>query len=502
MTSPLAPGQAAGAVARPREALAFDPLAALDDLLAGVGLSTTTAAATVAFAGQDPILPAVLRLGASIGIPIMAAAVGAVALHRHRGGPAQRLELDLRQAVHGISSAAFWHPTLNGEPPPSPLVADNPFLLAPYVTRDGRWIMASGVYPRQVAQWCRFLDVPPDRAKVAAAIATWTGFELEEAAYRAGLPASVIRTPAEWRSHEQGAILAALPVIGLERIGDAPPRAFGPAERPFDGIRVLSFSHAVAGPAVGRTLAEQGADVLCVTRPNDVEHDFIYDEANVGSRSAYVDLGTDGGQGRAARLLAGADVVVNNHRGGKLERRGLDPHQLAEKYPGISYVSVTCYGSTGPWADRGGFDMNGSAASGLMTIEGTESVPRLPVTGLINDFITGYMGAVGASAALVKRATEGGSWHVTVSLTRTAMWYPSLGLVDPALAGSDEQHSLRDPASYDAPSPLGDVHMLAPPVHFSATPPAWRDPILVPRGSGRAEWLSGSRQDAGRAEPR
>ena len=232
---------------------------------------------------------------------------------------------------------------------------------------------------------------------------------------------------------------------------------------------MLSFTHAVAGPTVGRTLAEHGADVLCATRPNDYEHEFIYAEANVGSRSAYVDLDSPTGQERAATLLAGADVVVNNHRLGSLERRGLDPRELAERHPGLVYVSVNCYGSSGPWAGRGGFDMNGSAASGLMTIEGSDAEPRLPVTVLINDYITGYMGAIGAMAALVKRATEGGSWHVTVSLTRTAMWCGSLGLVDPALAGSDEEHSLREPLPYDAPSPLGDVHMLAPPVRFSRT---------------------------------
>ena len=134
--------------------------------------------------------------------------------------------------------------------------------------------------------------------------------------------------------------------------------------------------------------------------------------------------------------------------------------------------------------------MNGSAVSGLMTSEGSEAEPRLPVTSLINDYITGYMGAIGASAALVKRAIDGGSWHVTVSLTRTAMWCSSLGLVDPALAGSDAEHSPREPDAYDAPSPLGDVHMLAPPVHFSYTPPAWADPILVPRGSGSPNWRS------------
>ena len=117
--------------------------------------------------------------------------------------------------------------------------------------------------------------------------------------------------------------------------------------------------------------------------------------------------------------------------------------------------------------------MNGSAASGLMTIEGSESEPRLPVTALINDYITGYMGAIGASAALIKRATEGGSWHVTVSLTRSAMWCSSLGFVNPELAGSTEEHSLREPIPYDAPTPFG-------PSTCSPRPFAFR--TLRPRG--------------------
>ena len=412
-------------------------------------------------------------------------------------GPHKHLELDLRQAVHAINPGAFWHPTLNGETAPHPLVVDNPFLITPYRTADGRWVMASGVYPHLVAKWCRFLDVPPDPAKVAEAIARWDAFELEETATASGLPVCVVRSPAEWLAHEQGALLASQPVIGLERIGDAPARDFGPAERPFDGIRVLSFTHAVAGPTVGRTLAEHGADVLCATRPNDYEHEFIYVEANVGSRSTYIDLDSPVGQERAAALLANADIVVNNHRSGSLERRGLEPRQLAERHPGLVYVSVTCYGSTGPWAQRGGFDMNGSAASGLMTIEGTESEPKLPVTALINDYITGYMGAVGATAALVKRATEGGSWHVTVNLTRTAMWCGSLGLVDPDDAGCDDEHSLREPLPYDAPSPLGDVHMLAPPVQLLANPtqmarPDPRPPRIESAPSGGPDPIASS----------
>jgi crotonobetainyl-CoA:carnitine CoA-transferase CaiB-like acyl-CoA transferase len=473
-----------------RSTAVFDPLAPLDELLSAVGLARAQTGGAVSFAGADPIVPAAHRLGACIGIPMMANAVAALALHRLRGGPAQDIELDLRQAVHGINPSAFWRPTLAGEPAPHPLVLDNPFLVVPYRSADGRWVMATGVYPRLAALWCRFLDVPPDMNRVATAVAGWNAFELEEAASAAGLPVSVVRTPDEWLAHAQGALLATQPVIGLERIGDAPTRTLGPARRPFDGIRVLSFTHAVAGPTVGRTLAEQGADVLCATRPNDYEHEFIYAEANVGSRSAYLDLDSETGQERVAGLLAAADVVVNNHRRGSLERRGLEPRELAEHHPGLVHVSLTCYGSSGPWAARGGFDMNGSAASGLMTTEGGEAEPRLPVTGLINDYITGYLAAVGAAAALVKRATEGGSWHVTVNLTRTAMWCGSLGLVDPARAGRGDEHSLREPAAYDAPTPLGDVHMLAPPVRFSRTRPSWRDPILIPRGSSRAEWQS------------
>ncbi|HXO56351.1 MAG TPA: CoA transferase, partial [Mycobacterium sp.] len=423
----------------------FDPTVALNDLLAEVDLSAADAGGQVTFAGQDPIIAARHRLGAAVGIPMMGNAVAAAAMHRHRGGPGQDLHLDLRQAVHHINPSFAWKPTLAGEFPSIALVLDNPFALIPYRTRDGRTVMASAVYPHQAANWCRFLDVPPDFTKVAAKFANWDAFELEEAANEAGLPACVARSPEEWLAHPHGALLAGQPVIGLTRIGDAPPRDLGPSDRPFGGVRVLSFTHAVAGPTVGRVLAEQGADVLGATRPNDFEHDWVYFEANIGSRSAWLDLTTETGKAKADRLLRDAHIVVNNHRDRKLEKLGIDPYGLAQTHPGLVHVSVTCYGSAGPWAHRGGFDMNGSAASGLMVIEGGPDHPQLPPTGLINDFITGYIGALGAAAGLIKQQTEGGSWHVTVNLTRNAMWYQTLGLVDPSYVGCNDEHTIAEP---------------------------------------------------------
>ena len=361
---------------------AFDATDALERLLADIGLSVADAGGRVAFAGQDPMVAARHRLGAAVGIPMMGNAVAAAAMHRLRGGPGQDLHLDLRQAVHHINPSFAWEPTLNGAFPSIALVLDNPFALIPYRTRDGRTVMASAVYPHQSVRWCRFLDIPPDFAKAAEAFARWDAFELEEAANAAGLPACVARSPQEWLTHPQGALLASQPVIGLTRIGDGAPRELEHSDRPFGGVRVLSFTHAVAGPTVGRVLAEQGAQVLGATRPNDFEHDWVYFEANIGSRSAWLDLTKETGRANLDRLLGDAHIVVNNHRGLKLEKLGIDPHQLAHSHPGLVHVSVTCYGSSGPWALRGGFDMNGSAASGLMVLEGGPDTPALPPTGL------------------------------------------------------------------------------------------------------------------------
>ena len=78
----------------------------------------------------------------------------------------------------------------------------------------------------------------------------------------------------------------------------------------------------------------------------------------------------------------------------------------------------------------------------------------------------------------------------TTAWSASRMWYQSLGLVDPALAGTDPDHTLAEPNAYDASSPFGDVHTLAPPVRFSHTAPVWPDPVLVPHGSSRPEWPS------------
>jgi crotonobetainyl-CoA:carnitine CoA-transferase CaiB-like acyl-CoA transferase len=463
---------------------------ALDALLAELGIDRGDAGGDVTLLGEDPILPSRLCLAAAFGVPVMACAVGAAAIWRMRGGTGQDLELDLRRAIHGINPSYTWHPTLNGLAHPHALALENFFTLAPYRTRDERIVMASGVYPHMVSAWLRFLDCPPEWEQLVKRFGQWDSHELEQRANAEGLPATVARTPGEWVAHPHGAHLAGTPVIRIEKLADSPPQPLPADERPLSGVRVLSFTHAVAGPTVGRTLAEHGADVLNATFPNHFEHDFIYNEANVGSRSANLDLRLPEHSARVRELLRDADVLVDNHRPGKLASNGFDQEHLRDANPGMVHVSVSAFGADGPWGGRAGFDMNGSAAAGVMALEGGADEPRLPPTGLLNDFITGYLGAAGATAALIRRAREGGSYRVSVNLARTAMFVASLGTVDPALAGSAPEHTLDpEPDAVVAETPMGRLEQLAPPVRFGATPPAWRDPILVPRGSSRAQWL-------------
>ena len=471
----------------------FDPVWHLNLLLQQIGLSTADAGGAVSFTGEDPIFASRHRLGACIGLPIMGCAVATAAIWKMRTGLGQDLHLDLRQAIHGINPEFAWHPTLNGEDFSHATVRDNPFLLEPYRTRDGRWVMASGVYPHMVADWLRFLNCTNSESAVRQAISRLTAQNLEDAAAMVNLPLTICRTPEEWAEHPQGALLATTPVITIRKISDGPPMPFGPAQRPLSGVRVLAFVHAVAGSVVGRTLAEQGAEVLCATFPNHFEHDFIYNDVNVGSRSCNLNLNDGTAQDMLTKLLKDTDIVVDNHRGEKLWQFGLSPEQLAVIKPGMISVSVRAYGLEGPWADRGGFDMNGSAASGLMAIEGSADDPKLPPTGMINDYVTGYMGALGATAALIRRAKEGGSYHVSVNLTRNAMWCSSLGLVDPAKAGCGVARQAVNPRTVSGETSLGILNRLAPPVTFSHTPGYWESAMLVVRGSSQPQWKVATR---------
>lgn len=468
----------------------FDIGCAFNRFLDGIGLSAGESGGKIEFIGSDPIYESRHRIATAIAIPMMGAAAGAASVWKMRTGRGQDLSIDLRKAIHGVNPVYRFKPTINGYAYQMPYSQGNHMLFDLYLTKDGRWVLPTGMYPHMTSDWSALLRCSHEKSSITNAILKWDALELDEVAAEKNMVFAVCRSEDEWARHPQGELLASKPLIEIERIADSEPEPFGPAERPLSGLRVLSATHVIAGNVVSRTLAEQGAEVLQIAHPQEFEHEILAVDPTVGHRSAWLDLKSPEGNKRGHGLAAAADVFVESYRGRSMSNLGFSPQELAARRPGIIYCSVRCYGYDGPWANRSGFDMEALCVSGFTFNEGTPDRPKLPPTYVMNDYIAGYMGAAGVTAALIRRAREGGSYHVKICLTRNSMWYRTLGLIDRGdLDFSGEQHKLQTPDSIVRQTPYGEVVRLAPAVLFSETPGGWNDPILTVRGSCKPEWL-------------
>jgi crotonobetainyl-CoA:carnitine CoA-transferase CaiB-like acyl-CoA transferase len=156
------------------------------------------------------------------------------------------------------------------------------------------------------------------------------------------------------------------------------------------------------------------------------------------------------------------------------------------------HATASLNGRTGPWADRVGFDQTAGSLVGMMHLEGDGERPGLPPILVVNDYIVSWLMTAGIVEALCRRAVDGGSYAVHVSLTRAALWLLSLGVFDKAyatsVAGTGEEHAYLDPETFTADTPLGRYQGVTEQVRMSETPGRYRT-VLVPRGSSRPEWL-------------
>ena len=466
----------------------IDLAAELEQVLAPLGLSAADCGGTVSFEGADPVVPSTLRLGAAASLGLVAKSVAVAALHRDRGGDGQDIAMDLRVAPHRLCPFydRRWE-LLNGYPA---VAASNPTQALGFSfhrTADDRFVMPLNPYPKLKVAAQKLLGTPDDPDAVAAAVRRWQSADLERAGAEAGVVMPVCRTVEEMLAEPQYTeVLSGLPLVELTRTGDAPPEPFAPGAA-LAGVRALGMGHVIAGAGVGRALALHGADVLNLWRPNELEHDTTYITANVGMRSSTLKMDDP----RVQQLLSGADVFFANRRPGLLARHGLSAEEAAGLRPGIVHATTSLNGETGPWAGHVGFDQTAGSLVGMMLLEGGGEVPRLPPILVVNDYVVSWLMTAGVVAALRRRAVEGGSWRVHVSLTRVALWILSLGTFDLAyaqeVAGSGGDHAYLDPETFTATTPLGDYQGVTDQVRMSGTPGGY-DPVLVPRGSDRPAW--------------
>lgn len=191
---------------------------------------------------------------------------------------------------------------------------------------------------------------------------------------------------------------------------------------PLSGIRVLDFTHVLAGPFCTRLLADLGADVVRVESSKHPDHPwpstFISDDkrhasylnTNRNKRSVAIDLKNAAGQKLAAQLAAAADVVVENFSAGVMKRLGLDYEQLNGMNPALIYVSMSGYGHHGPRRDWTSMNMNLQGYSGLMMVSGAEGDPPTAISNSWNDYIGGLHACFAILQAIdVRRENAKGS---------------------------------------------------------------------------------------------
>ena len=436
--------------------------------------------------GTEPVLASSFAVGTAAQAALAAAALVATDIGALRNGLRQQVRVDMRRAA----LECLCRFAIDGR---TPEVWDK--VAGLYACRTGAaagWVRLHTNFAHHRDGVLQLLGLPTGagttRQAVADALRSCEALEFEQAAADAGLVVAALRSVDAWDRHPQAAAIARMPLVSIERIGDAPRLPWPALPRdalPLSGLRVLDLTRILAGPVAGRTLAAYGADVMLVNAPNLPNIEAIADTSR-GKLSALADLRDAHDHARFIAALQGTHVFAQGYRPGALAAFGLGPDAVARARPGIVAVSLSAYGDAGPWAARRGFASLVQTATGFNDAEaraaGVDTPKPLPAQLL--DMASGFLMAFGAQAALSRQQAEGGSWHVRVSLARTGLWLRSLGRIDdgfsaptPDLTGLMETR----------PSGFGALTAMRHAAEFSHTPPHWARPAMPP-GSHPLAW--------------
>jgi crotonobetainyl-CoA:carnitine CoA-transferase CaiB-like acyl-CoA transferase len=221
---------------------------------------------------------------------------------------------------------------------------------------------------------------------------------------------------------------------------------------PLSGIRVIDYSHFLAGPYVGRCLAALGAEVIKIERPKtgdagrqhawfvgeDGEYSGYFLQLNMGKKGVCVNMKDPRGREFMEKLVDTTDVFIENYRPGALSKMGLGYEDLARRNPGLVYCSISAYGHTGPDAHRAGFGLIAEAKSGIMQMVGTpgEAPPLLRIS--LGDMYTGIHAVAAINAALLGRVKSGQGQHIDMALYDTLVSMHEYAVQCYTLSGGQE----------------------------------------------------------------
>jgi crotonobetainyl-CoA:carnitine CoA-transferase CaiB-like acyl-CoA transferase len=245
-----------------------------------------------------------------------------------------------------------------------------------------------------------------------------------------------------------------------------------PNTGPLKGMKVIELAHIMAGPVAGLMLADMGADVIKVERPNgDDSRRFLPPDINGESaafmmmnrnkRGIKLDLKTEAGKRALVRLIEQADCLIENYRHDTMEKMGLGYEELKKINPGLIYCEISGFGRTGPYRERGGFDLIAQGMSGLMAITGEgPGRPPVKVGAPVTDITAGILGAMGCAAAYAHKLKTGEGQRVDTSLFEAGIvhtyWQSAICF-----------------ATGVSPGPMGSAHPLNAPYEAFQTSDGW-----------------------------
>jgi len=241
---------------------------------------------------------------------------------------------------------------------------------------------------------------------------------------------------------------------------------------PLEGLKVIELSHIMSGPSCGLLLADMGADVIKVEKvpggddtrryvPPELEGESAaFLMMNRNKRGIALNLKLEAGKEVLRRLVAGADVLTENYRAGTMEKLGLGYEQLRQINPRLIYCAISGFGRTGPYAEKGGFDLVAQGMSGLMSITGEPGQEPVKCGSPVTDIGAGMLAALGIVAACVHRLRSGQGQMVDTSLFEAGVmqtyWHSAIAL-----------------ATGKSPGPLGSAHLLTAPYQAFPTRDGW-----------------------------
>ena len=255
---------------------------------------------------------------------------------------------------------------------------------------------------------------------------------------------------------------------------------------PLNGTIVLELAQIMAGPACGLMLADLGADVIKIEKipdgddsrkflPPDIKGESAaFMIMNRGKRGLGLNLKDKTGIDIFKKMVAKSDIVIENFRKGTLERLGIGYEELKKINPKIILCEISGYGRTGPYANKGGFDLVAQGASGLMSITGeSKEKPPMKVGAPLTDITAGILGATGVLAALINREKTGLGQKVDTSLFEAGIIHTYW---QSAIAG----------ATGSSPGPLGSAHPLTAPYQAFKTKDKW----ITIGASNQNSWMN------------